>query len=1291
MPCGRPPGRGASARGRAAGRGGGGPFATPPLHVGPPAPAALADVTGNGFDSHSGGSRFSVPIFDSSNYHVWAFNMKSFLLAKGSFGAIDYESNNWVALKGAAKDAMCFRAFNWLRISLGNSFMYVCGGFVAGQAHHLWNHVREMYVKTDMATRLRLEQRFQNVYWDTSRHHVDMFLQELYLLRMEHETAGFPLSEEAVFTKLLLCLPPEFDIERSQMKLWEEPDLARARKLLIEKEEVLLQRRESYSSRPLDGGSIFVANGSQGRGSSGVDLGVQHNRFPYKCFYCQKAGHRRRDCRRRLRDERNFSNSNASNSSGRSANFSHGTRFRGPNSRTASSGPTRKRGPAMSAGDSNASSGNVSLVNSEPSVRTTTFEIPVVPHTAEMPVGTGVFPEEGFLFMMRSHSSIPSSWIIDTGATHHICCCSSLLVYPTSCHTRLSTGRKGADIQATMSGLVRLLPCEDRVREVSLSNVLFSPTVASNIISVAPFIEQGCHVIIRGRVLTVVQGDVVIIEGQADEKGLYHLTSHHPAFAGSTTGPSFGDGNYQSCLTIRDMPKSDALRLLHVRLGHLNVEAIRRMVRENMVEGIPRDLDFSGVSLSCPQCIAGKATRLPYKAKSADSEANTNLTKVVADEVVTDSFGPMNPPSRNRNRFVVEFVDVGSRFAFMFPIASLDQICAKYITFRNIVNTQLGLKVKMFHSDGHGSYTSSELLRILEGDGTLQKIRSPYCPEQNAIAERRIRTVVEVAHTLLLHSCIPIICWEDAVCHANYIRNRVATKSIQGKTPFEVFWKRKPNLEWVKPFGCLCYVLIHQDIRQGKFAATSVPGVLLGISDQHSGYKVLMLGDRSVKVARDVRFYEDIFPFRRSPVGELEWMNPVDVPQVGHVETGNFRDPFITNQAGMNRAQIDSNLASLYQPVSISKDMDSSDNKEAQVYECVAEGVDNIGMSLMNDALFEGAILSINEITLEGAMTGGDMSKWKEAFKVEFDAIIRTGTFKAIDAQASQLLHEGKLRVHRTRPVLTIKRDENGNIARYKVQLVVQGYTMQKGVEFDKTFSPCARLNTIRLVISLAAHHNWTIYHSDVPNLYLNGPCSKLILVQLPRMWNELMGDSIGKDGDPVIMANSLYGCPDAGWNWNETFTSVFVEEGYRQCEKEPCLFVKGQYPLVTIIAIWVDDCFVTGADNAEISCLHGVLKSRFNLKVLGPLSFALGIAVKMVKDGLHLSQTAFIEKVAERFGQMEAKPVSLPVQKGFRPLKSQCPQTDEEKADMSKYPTVVPLDHCCTLHSVLALMSLMP
>ena len=222
---------------------------------------------------------------------------------------------------------------------------------------------------------------------------------------------------------------------------------------------------------------------------------------------------------------------------------------------------------------------------------------------------------------------------------------------------------------------------------------------------------------------------------------------------------------------------------------------------------------------------------------------------------------------------------------------------------------------------------------------------------------------------------------------------------------------------------------------------------------------------------------------------------------------------------------------------------------------------------------------------------------------------MKTGTFGLLTDEAKGKLSNGTIRVHGTRPVLKIKWDESGNIARYKVRLIVQGYFMQQGVDYDQSFAPCARMATIRVVIALAVHNWWKVLHGDVPNAYLNGTSQKLILVKLPNLWSEMIDTDLGTDGSPVVCIKSLYGAPDAGRNWNSCQHYVFIDEGYKQCKKEPCLYLCHTPSGVSIFCIWVDDNFITGSDSQEIQRMIGVLKNRFNIKILGQLSFALGWA----------------------------------------------------------------------------------
>ena len=497
------------------------------------------------------------------------------------------------------------------------------------------------------------------------------------------------------------------------------------------------------------------------------------------------------------------------------------------------------------------------------------------------------------------------------------------------------------------------------------------------------------------------------------------------------------------------------------------------------------------------------------------------------------------------------------------------------------MKTQRGVLIKRLRTDGHRSYVNNEMKKMLGEDGTLHIIRTPYCPNQNSIAERYIRTLVEMARTMLIHACMPIYAWEDAILHANYVRNRVITRALRGKTPYEAFWGRRPDLQWLKPFGCLVFVVKHKEQREGKFEAVAMAGVMLGISENHSGYRVQMLQDKTVRIARDVRFYEEIFPYRRSPSIELQWMNPMDVPAPSGTELGVFRDPFIQN-VGHARDEVDK--IELYSRVGTKDILMGSDKNGGVGFNHVVNAGERCE-DIDNNVLIEeyGMLLNVQEYTIEDVIHGSEREQWLEAFKTEYGAIMRTGTFKPLDEKAKELRSGGVCKAHGTRPILTKKYNEKGEVARFKVRLVVQGYTMRQGIDYDRTFAPCARMTTIRMIVILAVRWNWEVVHSDVPNAYLNGNTEHTVIVKLPRMWMEIMGSELGKDGDEVLMGKSLYGAPDAGRNWNTVFCQTFMKEGYRRMTKEPCVFVKGSFPKVAIFATWVDDTFLTGGDKEEI------------------------------------------------------------------------------------------------------------
>ena len=228
---------------------------------------------------------------------------------------------------------------------------------------------------------------------------------------------------------------------------------------------------------------------------------------------------------------------------------------------------------------------------------------------------------------------------------------------------------------------------------------------------------------------------------------------------------------------------------------------------------------------------------------------------------------------------------------------------------------------------------------------------------------------------------------------------------------------------------------------------------------------------------------------------------------------------------------------------------------------------------------------------------------------------------------------------------------------------------MEHGVDFDSTFSPVARLNSIRLIAAMACAYKLEMLHTDVPNAYLNGKATKLVLVRLPEHWNSIIGSDLGPDGSPVIMVGSVYGSPDAGRNWNKCLHNFFVSEGFTQCIKEPCLYLRGKLPEGILVGVWVDDCYIVSGNLEIRTHLLNEMEKRFNVKNLGSISFSLGIHFAWGGNGLYMTQTAYIDKIAAKFKLEKSKPLYVPMQKGTKPSSKMSPSNEKQKQEMASIP----------------------
>jgi Reverse transcriptase (RNA-dependent DNA polymerase) len=258
--------------------------------------------------------------------------------------------------------------------------------------------------------------------------------------------------------------------------------------------------------------------------------------------------------------------------------------------------------------------------------------------------------------------------------------------------------------------------------------------------------------------------------------------------------------------------------------------------------------------------------------------------------------------------------------------------------------------------------------------------------------------------------------------------------------------------------------------------------------------------------------------------------------------------------------------------------------------------------------------------------------KWVKAMETEMDALEKNQTWKLVN------LPEGKRTVG-CKWVYSIKYNVEGKIKRYKARLVAKGYTQTYGIDFQETFSPVAKLNTVRVLLSLAANCDWPLHQFDVKNAFLHGDLKEEIYMDLPPGYQ-----CSGTKRKVCKLEKSLYGLKQSPRAWFGRFCSAMKGYKYEQSNSDHTLFFKRNQGKLTILIIYVDDMIITGNDHEEIKLLETRLSKEFEMKNLGGLKYFLGIEVARSDKGIFLSQRNYILDLLAEVGMLECKPVDTPM-----------------------------------------------
>lgn len=289
---------------------------------------------------------------------------------------------------------------------------------------------------------------------------------------------------------------------------------------------------------------------------------------------------------------------------------------------------------------------------------------------------------------------------------------------------------------------------------------------------------------------------------------------------------------------------------------------------------------------------------------------------------------------------------------------------------------------------------------------------------------------------------------------------------------------------------------------------------------------------------------------------------------------------------------------------------------------------------------------------------GDDAVKWVQARDKEIFSLENKNCWTVVDLPPNTPTVGSKY-------VCRIKLDPDGSIAKYKVRLVAQGFTQMEGINFYDTYSPVAKLSTIRAVIALAAINNLSLHHIDVNTAYINAPLDEEIFMRPPKDFK------LGRH-KALKLSKSIYGLKQAGLNWYNCISSYLLEIGFQKCLSDYCVFIQDKgFDSCVIVIIYVDDMILASSLEAQIQRIKQQISAKFEIDDLGELKYYLGINIEKSIDSIRLNQHSYISKLVEKYQLGESRNVSTPLPTNFNfDPNENLNLNSEEKLYVENFPT---------------------
>ncbi|GJY94830.1 retrovirus-related pol polyprotein from transposon TNT 1-94 [Tanacetum coccineum] len=628
----------------------------------------------------------------------------------------------------------------------------------------------------------------------------------------------------------------------------------------------------------------------------------------------------------------------------------------------------------------------------------------------------------------------------------------------------------------------------------------------------------------------------------------------------------------------------------------------------------------------------GKKQHKPLVSQLVSSISQT-LTNLHMDLLHMDLFGPTSVRSINHKTYCLVVTDDYSRFSWVFFLATKDETSGILKTFITGIENQINHKVKIIRCDNGTEFKNNDMNQFCGMKGIKREFSVARTPQQNGVAERKNRTLIEAARTMLADSLLPTTFWAEAVSTACYVQNRVLVTKPHNKTPYELLHGRPPSISFMRPFGCPVTILNTLD-PLGKFDGKADEGFFVGYSINSKAFRVFNTRTRKVEENLHITFLEN----KPNVAGSgPDWLFDIDLL----TNSMNYEPVTARNQTNKNAED------------AVADDAGKKTN-EKPVNEGERNGQEKEGGASNK----EGYATSTNRVST--VSTAGQ--SFDNADDLPTDPLmpdledttdlLNTGIFSGayndedVGAEADLNNLETTMNVSRI-PTTRIYKDHpkdqfigdiNSATQTMRMTKISEEHALVRTQEGDSSFgrSKLGRGNArgVATILAYASFMGFIVYQMDVKSAFLYGTIEEEV-------------------------EKALYGLHQAPRAWYETLSTYLLENGFRRGTIDKTLFIKNDKGDILLVQLYVNDIIFGSTKKSLCVEFELMMHKRFQMSSMGELTFFLGLQVKQKDDGIFISQDKYVADIFKKIDFATVKTASTPIEINKALLK------DEEAEDV--------------------------